>query len=58
MNTTEYTIRNLCWQDEQLDDIKYTEEEIQNFLKSDYPVFARLISGSVKLWRKEQDHNE
>ncbi len=51
----EYLVRQLCWQDEQVTGIKYTEEEIQKFLKDEYPFIARMISGSVKTWKQEND---
>lgn len=53
MNNTEVLIRKLCWQDEMISDVKYTEEEIQKFLHDKDPFIARMISGSIKLWKLE-----
>jgi len=49
----EYIVRELCRQDELISGIEYTEEEIQKFLRDENPFIARLISGSIKTWKKE-----
>ena len=55
MNIDEKLIRDLCRQDENVGGITYTEDEIQNFLNDKSPYIARMISGSIKTWRLENE---
>jgi hypothetical protein len=55
MDMTERLIRDLCRQDENTSEIRYSEEEIQGFLMDKHPFIARLISGSIKGWKTESE---
>lgn len=49
---TEILIRKLCRQDESLYDIKFTEDEIQEFLKDKEPFLIRAIRSTFKTARQ------
>ena len=54
MSLIEKLVRDLCWQDENTSNIRYSEEEIQKFLSDKDPLLARLISGSIKGWKLQE----
>jgi hypothetical protein len=56
MSNVEKHIRDLCWQDEQIGGIKFSEEEIQEILSDKHPFLLRIIRASIKQWKA--DNNE
>jgi predicted membrane-bound dolichyl-phosphate-mannose-protein mannosyltransferase len=52
MTNAEKLIRDLCAQDEMTSDgkIKFSEEEIQEFLNDEHPFIARMIRSSFKIY--------